>query len=240
MAPTKAKALRAAFPRTLPIMAGYLFLSLAWGMLLREKGFGVGWALMISGLVYAGSMQFVLIGLMTAPFSPITTLLMTLMVNARHLFYGLTMLEPYGKCRRWRPYLIFSLTDETFSLVCDGNIPQGVAAEDYYFVVSALDQLYWVVGSVFGVLLGQLLPWDLTGIDFAMTALFVVIVVEQWEAAGKSGKPWFQAHLPALLGFALSLVSLLLAGSERFLLLSMGMMLVCFYLQFNGKGRAKA
>ena len=123
------RALRAAFPRTLPIMAGYLFLSLAWGILLRDKGFGVEWAIMISGLVYAGSMQFVLVGLLTTAFSPVTTLFMTLMVNARHLFYGLSMLEPYGKCRKWKPYLIFSLTDETYSLVCGGHVPADVDPE---------------------------------------------------------------------------------------------------------------
>ncbi len=230
------RALRAAFPRTLPIMAGYLFLGLAWGILLRDKGFGVEWAIMISGLVYAGSMQFVLVGLLTTAFSPITTLFMTLMVNARHLFYGLSMLGSYSKCRKWKPYLIFSLTDETYSLVCDGHVPADVEPEAYYLAVSALDQLYWVMGSVLGVLLGQILPWDLTGIDFAMTALFVVIATEQWENASKSGKPWLTAHLPALLGFGLTVCSLLLVGSDKFLLLSMGLMLLCFYVQFQRKG----
>lgn len=230
------RALRAAFPRTLPIMAGYLFLGLAWGILLRDKGFGVEWAIMISGLVYAGSMQFVLVGLLTTAFSPITTLFMTLMVNARHLFYGLSMLGSYSKCRKWKPYLIFSLTDETYSLVCDGHVPADVDPEAYYLAVSALDQLYWVMGSVLGVLLGQILPWDLTGIDFAMTALFVVIATEQWENASKSGKPWLTAHLPALLGFGLTVCSLLLVGSDKFLLLSMGLMLVCFYVQFQRRG----
>ena len=149
------RALRAAFPRTLPLMAGYLFLGLAWGILLRDKGFGVEWAIMISGLVYAGSMQFVLVGLLTTAFSPITTLFMTLMVNARHLFYGLSMLGSYSKCHKWKPYLIFSLTDETYSLVCDGHVPADVEPEAYYLAVSALDQLYWVMGSVLGVLLGR-------------------------------------------------------------------------------------
>lgn len=129
-----------------------------------------------------------MLGLMTAPFSPVTTVMMTLLVNAR-LILRLTLLEPYGKVKRGKPYLIFSLTDETFSLVCGAPIPRDVTAEDYYLAVSALDQLYWVAGSVAGALLGQILPWDLTGIDFAMTALFTVIVVEQWEAADKSGLP---------------------------------------------------
>lgn len=233
MGSQRMRALGAAFPRTLPVMAGYLFLGLAWGIVLREKGFGPEWALLIGAAVYAGSMQFAMLGLMTAPFSPVTTVMMTLLVNARHLFYGLTMLEPYGKVKRGKPYLIFSLTDETFSLVCGAPIPRDVTAEDYYLAVSALDQLYWVAGSVAGALLGQILPWDLTGIDFAMTALFTVIVVEQWEAADKSGLPWLRAHLPALAGFLLTLVSLLLVGSERFLLLSMGLMLGCFYMQYR-------
>ena len=120
MGSQRMRALGAAFPRTLPVMAGFLFLGLAWGIVLREKGFGPEWALLISAAVYAGSMQFAMLGLMTAPFSPVTTVMMTLLVNARHLFYGLTMLEPYGKVKRGKPYLIFSLTDETFSLVCGG------------------------------------------------------------------------------------------------------------------------
>lgn len=232
------RALRAAFPRTLPVMAGYLFLGVAWGLLLREQGLDACWALGISLSVYAGSMQFVLLGLLASPFSPLTTLLMTLMVNARHLFYGLAMLEPYGACRRARPYLIFSLTDETFSLVCDGKVPPGVTPEAYYTAVSALDQAYWVLGSVTGALLGQWLPWDLTGIDFAMTALFVVIAVEQWQAADRRAQPWLAAHLPALLGFGLTLLSRLLAGSERFLLLAMGLLALCFYGQFRRERRA--
>ena len=232
----QSSALRAAFPLTLPVMAGYLVLGMGFGILLQSKGYHFGWAILMSLTIYAGSMQYVAVDLLSGGATLVATALMTLMVNARHLFYGLSMLGSYSKCRKWKPYLIFALTDETYSLVCDGHVPADVEPEAYYLAVSALDQLYWVMGSVLGVLLGQILPWDLTGIDFAMTALFVVIATEQWENASKSGKPWLTAHLPALLGFGLTVCSLLLVGSDKFLLLSMGLMLVCFYVQFQRRG----
>lgn len=171
------KILRKAFPSTLPVLAGYLFLGMAYGITMKEAGLTPLWTLLVSTTVYAGSMQFALTGLLTAAFNPVTVLMMTLLVNARHLFYGLSMLEPYGSAR-WKPYLIFSLTDETYSLVVSGA-PDGVERDRWYLAVSLLDHFYWVAGSVGGALLGQMIPVDLTGIDFAMTALFTVIVTEQ-------------------------------------------------------------
>ena len=147
------KALKKAFPTTLPVMAGYLFLGFAYGISMRESGFGIGWTALISLFVYAGSMQFAMIGLLTASFAPLTAVMMTLMVNARHLFYGISMLEPYGKAKKCKPYMIFSLTDETYSLVVSGA-PKDVDADRWYTAVSALDQFYWVAGSVLGVILG--------------------------------------------------------------------------------------
>ena len=168
--------MKKAFPRTLPVMAGYLFLGIAYGVALREKGFGMEWALLISTTVYAGSMQFAMLGAMTQPFAPETMALMTLLVNARHIFYGLSMLDKYAAAGRYKPYLVFSLTDETYSLVCNGAPEDAADKAGWYAAVSLLDQVYWVAGSVIGVALGQALPFDLTGIDFAMTALFAVIV----------------------------------------------------------------
>jgi len=131
--------IRRAFPMTAPVLAGYLFLGVAYGVALREKGFGLAWALLMSGAIYAGSMQFAMLGALTQPFAPVTAALMTLLVNARHIFYGLSMLEKYKDTGRWKPYLIFSLTDETYSLVCQGA-PEGEEQGRWYAAVSMLDQ----------------------------------------------------------------------------------------------------
>lgn len=203
------KALRAAFPRTLPVMTGYLFLGIAFGVLLREAGFGPLWALLMSGLIYAGSMQFVAVGLLGGPFAPLTAGLVAFTVNARHLFYGLSMLGRFAKRGGLKPYLIFGLTDETYSLLCAGDAPEGVDKGWYDFFLTALDHLYWVSGSLLGSVMGAALPFDSTGIDFAMTALFLVIFVEQWESA--------KSRLPALLGVGASAVCVAVFGPEGFI-----------------------
>lgn len=181
------KTIRYAFVRSLPIMAGYIVLGLGFGVLLQSKGYGAGWALVMSGLIYAGSMQYVAIDLLAGGASLISAAIMTLMVNARHLFYGISMLERYKDTGAAKPYLIFALTDETYSVVCSG----GVA----------------------GALLGSVLPFDTTGIDFSMTALFLVVMTEQWKAS--------RDHTPALVGLGVSLVCLLIFGSSDFLIPSM-------------------
>ncbi|WP_288655089.1 AzlC family ABC transporter permease [uncultured Gemmiger sp.] len=169
------KTIRYAFVRSLPIMAGYIVLGLGFGVLLQSKGYGAGWALVMSGLIYAGSMQYVAIDLLAGGASLISAAIMTLMVNARHLFYGISMLERYKETGTAKPYLIFALTDETYSVVCSGGVPEGVDRKKYYFWVSLLNQLYWIAGGVAGALLGSVLPFDTTGIDFSMTALFLVV-----------------------------------------------------------------
>ena len=169
------KTIRYAFVRSLPIMAGYIVLGLGFGVLLQSKGYGAGWALVMSGLIYAGSMQYVAIDLLAGGASLISAAIMTLMVNARHLFYGISMLERYKDTGAAKPYLIFALTDETYSVVCSGGVPEGVDRKKYYFWVSLLNQLYWIAGGVAGALLGSVLPFDTTGIDFSMTALFLVV-----------------------------------------------------------------
>ena len=171
------KTLRYAFARTLPIMAGYLVLGLGFGVLLQSKGYGVGWSLAMSTLIYAGSMQYVTIELLAGGASLISAALMTLMVNARHLFYGISMLQRYKNTGAAKPYLIFALTDETYSVVCSGDVPEGVDQNRYYLFASLFDQIYWVAGSVTGTLLGSIIPFDTTGIDFSMTALFLVVMV---------------------------------------------------------------
>ena len=196
-------ALRAAWPLTVPVMLGYIFLGIAYGVLLSNRGYGAGWAALTSVCIYAGSMQFVAVDLLAGGFQLASAALLTLMVNARHLFYGLSMLDRFKGMGGKKPYLIFSLSDETYSLLCAAEPPAGVDRGWFFFWISLLNQGYWVLGSVAGGLLGAALPFDTTGIDFAMTALFVVIYVEQWEKS--------KSHLPALTGVAVTAVCLLVA-----------------------------
>ena len=185
------KAFAAAFPATVPVMLGYLTLGAAFGLLLNAAGFGVGWAALMSGFIYAGSAQFLGVELLTAAVPLAQAAVMTFILNFRHLVYGLSMLEKFRGMGWKKPYMIFSLTDETYALLSSLHVPVGVKPADYYFAVSLLDQLYWVAGSLLGGLLGTALTINTQGADFAMTALFIVIAVGQWKAAG--------SHLPALL-----------------------------------------
>lgn len=149
-----------AFKQSIPIMAGYIVLGMGFGVLLEAKGYGVLWAIAMSVFIYAGSMQYIAIDLITGGASVIAAALMTLMVNARHLFYGISMLDKYKDTGKYKPYLILALTDETYSLVCGGEIPDGVDRNKYYFLVSLFDQIYWVLGSVAGSVLGSVLNFN--------------------------------------------------------------------------------
>ncbi len=209
----KRNTVKFAFVSTLPVMAGYLVLGCGFGILLQSKGYSLIWSFLMSLTIYAGSMQFVAIDLLTSGASLIAAALMTLMVNIRHIFYGITMLDKYKKIGAEKPYLIFALTDETFSLVCSPNLPGNVNTRWYYFFVSLFNHIYWVSGSVIGSLIGTALPFNTAGIDFAMTALFVVIFVEQWEKT--------KNHIPAVTGLVLSIVCLVIFGADGFLIPSM-------------------
>lgn len=208
-----ARALKAAFPLTLPVMAGYLFLGLGFGVLLHQAGYGAPWALLMSGGIYAGAMQYAAIGLLTGGAGLAQSALLTLLVNARHLFYGLSMARPYANSGKWKPYLAFALTDETFALLSLSPVPDGIPDTQFYAAVSLLNQLYWVAGSLLGALLGQLLPFDLAGIEFSMPALFVVMLVEHWRKK--------EARASVLLGLGVSLACLLLLGPGGFILPAM-------------------
>jgi 4-azaleucine resistance transporter AzlC len=174
-------ALRAAFPATIPVLTGYGCLGLAYGLLMASIGYGPLWSFAMSAVVYGGSIEYVAISLLTTAFAPVQSFLMAVMVNARHIFYGLSLLGKYQGLGRVRPYLIFSLTDETFSLISTLNPPQDVEPRDFYFWISILNHSYWTIGSFLGALLGSLLTFDTTGMDFALTALFVVLFLEQWK-----------------------------------------------------------
>lgn len=215
--PHHAAALRAAFPATIPVLTGYLCIGMAYGLLMANAGYGVFWELLLSLLCYAGSMEFVAVSLLTAGFDPVQALLMALMINARHAFYGLSMLEKYRGTGWARPFLIFSLTDETFSLVSTLEPLDGVTRRDFYFWISLLDYLYWQVGSVLGALIGGLLPFDTTGLDFALTALFIVLFLEQWRK--RENRP------AALIGLGCTAVSLAVVGADRLVIPAMVLIL---------------
>ena len=191
---------------TIPVMCGYLFLGVAFGATLAQAGYGAAWALMISGLVYAGSLQFVMVPFLMSGASLVTVFLTALMVNARHIFYGVSFIDRFARMGKARPYMVFSLTDETYSVFC------GLQREESNGVmlrVAAYDHSYWVAGSVAGALLAQGLPFDLTGIDFAMTALFIVICVER--VMNKADR------LPAVIGAVCAVGCLFVLGPDRFL-----------------------
>ncbi len=209
----KKKTVKQAFLKSVPVMAGYVVLGIGFGVLMRGAGFGLLWTLAMSLLIYAGSMQYVGVGLLSGGASVITTLFTTLMVNARHLFYSVSMIRSYKDAGRCKPYLIFALTDETYSLLCDGKTPEGADAGLYRLLVSAFDHSYWVIGSVLGSLLGAVLPFSAEGIGFSMTALFLASFAEQWRAAG--------SRLPALTGVLSTLLALVVFGPERFLIPAM-------------------
>lgn len=209
----KTKNLRAAFPYTIPVLLGYIFLGIAFGILLSSQGYPFYLATLMSLFIYAGSMQFVAINLLTGGAGILSAILMTLMVNARHLFYGLSMLEKFRSMGRKKPYMIFSLTDETYSLLCGLEPPSGTDKNSFYFWIALLNQGYWVLGATIGAIAGSLITFDSTGIDFAMTALFVVIFVEQWETT--------KNHIPALIGLAVTLLCLIIFGATNFIVFSM-------------------
>ena len=195
-------------------MAGYLILGFGFGIIIKANGYSIALAAAMSTFIYAGSMQYVAIGLMTGGASLVTTALTTLMVNIRHLFYGISMLEKYQNTGKAKPYLIFSLTDETYSLVC-GELPN-VGPEErtrYELLVSLLNHLYWIAGSVAGAVAGSLIRFNSQGIDFALTALFLTVFTEQWLSSKKHG--------PALIGLGASIACLLVFGAEHFLIPAM-------------------
>lgn len=200
--------LKNALRDTVPVMAGYLVLGTGFGIIMNANGYGIWWALALSLFVYAGSMQFAAIGLLTGGASLLTVALTTLAVNARHLFYGISMVDQYKNAGPAKPYLIYALTDETYSLLCSGGKKPG-----YCFLVSLFNQIYWVAGTLVGSVLGSALHFNTEGIDFALTALFITVFVDQWLNT--------RDHFPAAAGVLISVISLLLFGSGSFLIPSM-------------------
>lgn len=209
----KIRTLRQAFYRSVPVLAGYIVLGIGFGILMRNAGYGVLLTAAMSLFIYAGSMQYVGVGLLAGGASVLTAVITTVMVNARHLFYSISMIDRYRNAGKYRPYLIFALTDETYSLLCDGKTPEGTDPELYRFLLSLFNQCYWVTGSVLGNLLGGVLPFSTAGIEFSMTALFIASFTEQWLSA--------EDHVPALTGLLCTALCLVLFGRERFLIPAM-------------------
>lgn len=226
----KESGLRQAFLDTVPVMTGYLFLGFGFGILMEQNGYSFLWAGAMSLFVYAGSMQYAAVGLLTGGAGLITAALTTLLVNARHLFYGISMVDAY-KGAKGKPYLIFALTDETYSLVSKPQVPEGMTRQAYCLAVSVLDQIYWVSGTVLGGLVGALLPMDLPGIEFVLTALFVSIFVEQWLST--------KDHRPALIGVVGTLLCLWLFGRDVFLIPSMAVIAVTLTVMSRTKKEGK-
>lgn len=221
--------LQAAFPRTLPVLAGYMVLGFGFGLLLQSKGYHCGWAFLMSLLVYAGSLQYVGVDLLAGGAGLVSTAVMSLLINARHLFYGLSMLVKYRELGRLKPYIIFGLTDETYSLVCSSGVPEGLDRSRYYFCLTVLNHSYWVTGSTLGALFGQTVPINTAGVDFAMTALFTVILLDNLQKRESRG--------PAVVGLAISTGCLLLFGASGFLIPSMiGIAAVLLFLRRDLQG----
>ena len=209
----KLSAIRAVFPDTIPVLTGYLFLGAGFGILLAESGYSVLWAAVMALLIFAGSGQYLLVGLLASGASLASAAIATLLVNARHLFYGISLVDAYKTAGKRRLYMIFGLTDETYSLVTQAKIPEGISREDYCFWVTALNHCYWVCGCVLGAVVGTVVPIDFSGVSFVLTALFVTIFVEQWLSS--------KDHFPALVGVVCTALSLLGFGSEIFLIPAM-------------------
>lgn len=219
-------AYKKAFPYTIPVLTGYLFIGIAFGVMFAEVGYNFLWATLMSLLVFAGSGQYLATYFFQPGYSLVQVVFLTLMVNIRHIFYGVSLLKRFQGMglRKW--YMVFGLTDETYSLLCTTKTPEGVEEDKFLFAIATLDQLYWVAGTIIGSLMGTYIPFNSQGIEFAMTALFVVIFVEQWMDRSK--------RIPELIGIACGVVCLNLFGADQFVLPAM----VCIVLLLIG-GRRK-
>ncbi|MCL1844287.1 MAG: AzlC family ABC transporter permease [Defluviitaleaceae bacterium] len=215
-------AFKAAFPHTIPVLTGYIFLGIAYGILMSLSGFGWHWILLASTVVFAGALQFVGISLLAMAFDPIYAFLIAVSINARHLFYGISLLEKFSGTGKIKPYLIFGMTDETFSILCSAEPPENVDKRAFMFAVTALNQSYWIMGGVIGGIVGPLLTFDTYGIDFVMTAFFVVIFINQWRAN--------KSRAPAIIGLGAAAIALLIFGADNFIIPAMILIICCLTL----------
>ena len=207
------KALKAAFPQTIPIFTGFWFLGMAYGIYMNASGFSFVYPLCMSLLIYGGSLEFVAVEMLLSPFAPLQTFIMALLIQARHLFYGLSMLDKFKGLGWKKYYLIFGMCDETFSINCSADIPEDVDRGWFYFWVTLLNQFYWSAAATTGGIVGSLLKVDTSGISFVMTAMFVVIFLEQWLKE--------KEHSASLIGLAVSVLCLVVFGPDSFMVPTM-------------------
>ena len=226
----KSKAFRAALPYTIPICIGFLFLGISYGFFMHSKGFSFLYPVLMSLFIFAGSMEFVTVNLLLTAFNPLSAFLLALMVNARHLFYGISMLDKYKNTGLKKPYLIYGMCDESFSINCTVTPPADVDKGWFMLFVTLLNQIYWVAGAALGSLLGSVISFDTTGIEFVMTALFVVMFINQWEETDN--------HRSALTGVFCSMVCLFLFGAQHFIIPAMALIISCFSLMARPKQEA--
>lgn len=210
-------ALKAAFPYTIPIFAGFTFLGMTYGIYMNVSGFSFWYPMLMSMTIFAGSMEFVAVNLLLGAFNPVQALAMTLMLNARHLFYGIAMLDKYRGTGLKKIYLIFGMCDESFSINCTAQVPEGVDKGLFMFFVTLFNQLYWVCGATMGGIFGSLIHFNTEGLDFVMTAMFVVIFLEQWLKE--------ESHVSSLLGLGLSALCLIAFGPDQFMIPAMAAIL---------------
>lgn len=225
----KKKAFKAALPHTLPICIGFLFLGMSYGFLMKSKGFPFFYPMLMSLFIFAGSMEFVTVNLLLSAFHPLYAFFLTLMVNARHLFYGISMLEKYKNLGWKKFYLIYGMCDESFTINCTVTPPPDVDKGWFMLFVTLLNHFYWVSGATLGSLLGYVVHFDTTGIEFVMTALFLVMFINQWEETDD--------HRSAWIGIGCSLVCLLVFGSGNFILPAMACIILCFSLDRKRKNK---
>lgn len=207
------KSFKAAFPYTLPIFAGFWFLGLTYGIYMNVSGFSFWYPMLMSLTIFAGSAEFVAVNMLMGAFDPLQALAMTLMINARHLFYGISMLDKYRGTGKFKPYLIFGMCDESFSINCTAEVPEGADKGWFMFFVTLLNHFYWFSGSTLGGIFGSLIKFDTEGLEFVMTAMFVVIFLEQWLKE--------KNHTSSLIGLGISLLCLIAFGSDGFIIPAM-------------------
>jgi len=212
------KALKAAFPHTLPILAGFLFLGISYGIIMNINGFSFLYPFFMAIVIFGGSLEFVAASMLLGKFAPLETLMITLMIQLRHIFYGVSMLEKYQGCGKFKPYLIYGMCDETFSINYTADIPEGVEKGRFMFFVTLLNQIYWVSGALIGGIAGSYISFNTKGLDFVMTAMFVVIFIEQWQKE--------DCKIPGIIGVAATAVCLIIFGSTSFMLPSLASILL--------------
>lgn len=228
----KLKIAKAAFPHTIPIMTSFLLIGMAYGIFANGKGLAFWYPGLMSIAIFAGSMEFVAVNLLVGRFDPLGALLMALMVNARYFFYGISMLERYRGLGKKKLYMVYAMCDETFSLHCAVEPPAGMDKGKFMLAISILDQCYWVIGSFLGGIVGSLLSFDARGIDFILTALYIVIFLDQWLCT--------KSHTPAVTGLLASVTCLLIFGAENFVLPAMACILLVLLLAKQKLQKGKA